>query len=390
MSRGLRIHLLAGFLVMVVVDVSHAATVDVVGESEAVRYVAAPGERNDLNFDHIEDSWPSAFLVSDPGATVTAGSGCISVDVHRAACIARSGSMYHLRAELRDGDDVLRPAGFQIVRANGGAGSDRLLGGTWADYLDGGGGMDELRGGEGDDTLLDGDRDDACPGESPDADILDGGAGRDWVSYKQRAESVTVNLSDSTTDGAAGERDVLLSIEKVHGGRGDDRLTGDDSPNAFDDEGGDNQLFGKAGDDFLRGARSGPVDCGSGADDVRGVTGKSLVARNCETLLRASGDADFRVHAYPRRTAGGMTLAMECASIDGEPIVCSGRVRIRSRSRTLARGAIPPGVGRRTARLALSAAGRRSLARGTVVATVELRGTGVPDMAWRITLAPRA
>jgi hypothetical protein len=389
--RALAVLLFASLIVTgIAPDASQAATVDVVGGSHGVRYVAGPGEHNEVRFAEIEDSWPTAFLVSDPGATVTVGRGCVSVDAHSAACVARSGSMYHLRARLGDGGDVLHPAGFNIVRAEGGPGNDRLLGGTWDDRLDGGGGTDELRGGDGNDVLLDGDRDGGAPGEAPDADILDGGDGGDWVSYQQRTEPVTVDLSDPGPDGAAGESDLLLNVESVRGGRGDDRLTGDDSPNSFADEGGENQLFGKAGGDSFQAARSGPVDCGSGPDTVRGVTRKTLLARNCETVLHAWADSDFLVRAYPRETAGGMTLAMECADdYDGLPNVCSGHVTIRALSRTLARGTIPAGTNRRRARLTLTPAGRRLLARRAVAAIIELRGPGLPDMEWTITLGPR-
>ena len=366
-----------------------AATVEVIDGTEGIRYLAAPGERNDLRFDEIEDSWPTAFLVSDPGATITAGADCVPVDAHRAACISRSGSMYNLSAQLGDGDDVLHPAGFHLVRAGGGAGNDRLMRGTWDDVLDGGGGTDELRGGDGSDVLRDGDRIHATTGETLDADILDGGDGQDWVSYEQRREGVTVDLSDPGPDGA-GERDLLSSIENVHGGRGNDRLTGDDGPNVFDDEGGNyNVFFGRGGDDYFLSAAAGPVDCGSGADAVRGVTRRSRLDPSCETVLRAVEDSDLEVRAYPRRRASGMTLPMQCPSFDGEPITCSGRVTIETLSRTLATGKIPRGTGRRTVRLRLTRAGGRILADRAVAATIQIRGTGLPDMAWGVTLGQR-
>jgi Ca2+-binding RTX toxin-like protein len=386
MYRASTVCLLAALVVSIATSAAAAATVDIVGDTEAVRYVAAPGERNDLTFSEIEDSWPSAFLVTDPGATIEARTGCISVDAHNAACVARSGSMYHLRAELGDGDDMLRPAGFNIVRANGGPGNDVLLGGTWTDRLDGGGGIDELRGGPEDDVLLDGDRDQGMAADAPNADILDGGAGHDFVSYEQRTEPVTLDLSDSRPDGAAGEQDVLLGLEDLHGGRGDDRLVGDDRANVFDDEGGTNTMIGGAGGDFFIAARAGSVDCGTGDDAIRGVTAKATLQRGCETLLRAGSDADFRAKVYPRRTADGFALGMECDTDDGEPIVCSGKAWIRAGSRTLARGVIRPGVHRRTARLALTPAGRRLLSRRTVSATVELRGEGIPHLSWGIVL----
>ena len=359
-----------------------AATVDVVGGSDAVRYVAGAGERNELTFTPIEDSWPSAYLVSDPGATITAGTGCISVDAHSAACIATSGAMYQLRARLGDGDDTLHPAGFDLVRAEGGSGDDRLLGGTWDDRLDGGPGADELRGGEGADVLLEGDLD-----EGPvAADLVDGGSGEDWVSYEQRSGPVTVDLTDPGPDGAPGEGDVLLGIENVHGGRGDDRLVGDDGPNSFDDEGGTNQMTGGAGHDLFRGVRSGRVNCGEGREAIRGVTRRTLLDRSCESVLRSWFDGDFRVRAHPRRTAAGMTLVMWCDTYDGEELPCSGAVTISSRAGTLARGPIPRGPRRRAARLTLTPLGERLLKRRDVTAVVRLEGSGLPDIAWGVRL----
>jgi hypothetical protein len=205
------------------------------------------------------------------------------------------------------------------------------------------------------------------------------------VSYEHRTEPVTIDLSDSAPDGAAGEGDVLLGIEGLHGGRGDDRLVGDDRANRFDDEGGTNTMIGKAGGDYFTAAHAGSVDCGTGDDALRGVTAKATLDRDCETLLRAGYDSDFRARAYPRRTADGFALRMECDTADGEPIVCSGKARIRVGSRTLARGIIRPGAHRRIARLAFTPAGRRLLRR-TVSATVELRGEGIPRLAWGIVL----
>jgi hypothetical protein len=57
--------------------------------------------------------------------------------------------------------------------------------------------------------------------------VLAGGPGTDWVSYEDRTAPLTINLADPGPDAG----DTLLGIENVHGGRGDDRLSGDDGPN---------------------------------------------------------------------------------------------------------------------------------------------------------------
>jgi hypothetical protein len=370
-------------------DASQAATATLGrgAYGEHVRYVAGAGERNDLTFTPIENSWPTAFVIGDPGATITAGRGCVSIDAHAAVCVATSGSMYDLRARLGDGDDVLRPAGFVQMTADGGPGDDQLFGGTWDDRLTGGGGLDELRGGEGDDVLRDGDGD-----NNAHADVLDGGGGFDWAGYELRARPVAVDLADPAPDGAAGEGDTLLGIEAVHGGSGDDRLAGDAGGNAFDDEGGRNELWGRGGDDEFRGAASGPVDCGGGDDSVRGVTRRVRLARDCELVVRAAGDEDFWVTAQPRLTATGMFMRMYCPGLDGEPLPCAGSATVRDgsgRRRVLARGPVPRGAFRRIVHLRLTAAGRALLERSAVEATIQLRGSGLPDIAWGVVLARR-
>jgi Ca2+-binding RTX toxin-like protein len=129
---------------------ARAATVELrdPGYGDLIRFTAAPGERNDVTFTEIEDSW-SAYLVRDAGAPLTVGRGCVLVDAHTAACVATSGAMYEMHVRLGDGDDILHPVGFHQMKAKGGPGDDILLGGIWNDRLNGGGGRDELRGGPG-------------------------------------------------------------------------------------------------------------------------------------------------------------------------------------------------------------------------------------------------
>src|SRR5829696_7582221 len=50
----------------------------------AFEYVAAPGEANELSL--REDSDARAWVISDPGAIITAGRGCRSLWSHRIVC----------------------------------------------------------------------------------------------------------------------------------------------------------------------------------------------------------------------------------------------------------------------------------------------------------------
>ena len=66
-------------------------------------------------------------------------------------------------------------------------------------------------------------------------DVFDGGAGVDTLGYAGRRRGVVVDLASHGRDaGALGEGDSLRRLEKVVGTDGDDRLFGDESPNALD------------------------------------------------------------------------------------------------------------------------------------------------------------
>jgi hypothetical protein len=347
------------------------------------RYVAGAGERNDLSLTSIwANTVLSGFRVNDTGAAIAVGLGCDSRGSDSAECVATSGfGLLFVRVDLGTGDDVLQPTATSALRVDGGPGDDRLLGGTWYDELNGGGGTDELRGNAGDDVLSDGDDD---RGETPDGDLLDGGPGAgDWVSYETRKLPVTVDLEHSAPDGGRGE-DTLIAIENVHGGSGDDRLSGNSGPNWFDDEGGTNVLRGRGGDDLFRAARAGRVDCGRGDDEVRGATERVVLARNCERLVDPG--QFLEVNPYPRLTRTG--LAFDFPPGEDPP---TGSMTVREsmgERRVVARGPIRWTNLGAAARLRLTADGRRILRGGRVRATVRVLA-GERKLAWGIVLGRR-
>jgi hemolysin type calcium-binding protein len=320
-------------------DTSAGAMVEVrfPARGELIRYIAGPGERNDLTFAVVPESSPTAFRVYDPGATVHVGTGCVSEDVHTAVCTATYGALYHLRATLGDGDDVLHPAGFNLMEANGGPGNDVLLGGTWDDRLNGGGGTDELRGGEGADILSDGDQDSAPGALGVGPDVLDGGPGADEVTYRQRTRAVRVDLADGRPDGARNEDDRLLAVESVTGGKGNDRLAGSGDGNYINGGAGSNLLIGRGGDDRLSNASGRRVRCGRGIDDVTRTRKRTRVPPNCERVtLRlprgASVDGPGEMSPIPHRKAGAFGFDLSCPQTDGYPDGCAATVRIMSRT----------------------------------------------------------
>ena len=357
-------------------------------------YTAGPGEQN-RTLIRSPSMTDVVWVVSDPGALITPGAGCESLDPHTVRCATvTSGSSPLIaapsaRVRLADLDDEVRIhseaafAGRHLV-ADGGAGNDLLVGGSGGDRLDGGPGSDVLRGGAGGDQLLD-------PG-APEGDVMDGGAGDDSVSYQGRTAAVTVDLA-AGRGGERGERDSLRSIESVLGGRGDDMLSGNSRDNSLDGRGGRDRLSGLAGNDsFWNG--SGPIECGAGsADTVYDPTGSDFLEPDCEWIqfdegveLPAAGSVRGERFSYRPRCPGGE---------DGVPLeTCSGTLVLREtkgRHRLLARKSFPERRWRDRRIVApLTAAGRRlSSRRGGVRATVTVLGREWRGVRWSLRLVSR-
>jgi hypothetical protein len=263
-----------------------------------------------------------------------------------------------------------------------------------------------VSGGDGDDVLFgrDGDSDGIDDAEVAAGDELDGGAGRDTVSYILRDFAVHVDLADPAPDGAPGEGDVLRGIEDLRGGEGGDRLYGDAGPNRLLGEDGADELRGRGGDDFLalgtrglapfgeradggagdddvragsggrvvggsgddvlRGARDTKAVCGTGRDVLRPRPGQSMgMASDCERWGIRFGDADDIVLATPpRRTGREVGVSVGCPSGP----VCSftltvatpsgrriGRdtLRVRPGGRAVIDVRVPPALARRALRV---------------------------------------
>ena len=319
-----------------------------------VRYVAAPGERNEVAARLLPDN--HTMRIDDPGATITPGNGCRSltrtaVECTNAGAAPVPGMRPYLSAlwiRAGDGDDVIRSTGEfgPALIADAGHGSDVLEGAArMADELDGGGGgRDRLAGRGNADALRDGD----TPG-AVDADVLDGGAGADAdsVGYEGRTAPVRIDLRDDDPDGEAGERDVLRGIEHATGGSGDDDIDGNDRTNFLtggpgddhlDGHGDEDYLYGDAGRDRLHGHRGhdrlhgGPgadslrgdahsdtmvepsradrVSCGTGIDRFSQPADGILVPRACNALLYAFDPATGERVAPETEPPHGVSLAL--------------------------------------------------------------------------------
>ena len=150
----------------------------------------------------------------------------------------------------RDGSDTL-DGGIGNDTLAGGNGDDTLLGGNGDDLLLGDFGADTLAGGDGDDTVIGGqgaDKVDAGCGDdliiSDDGnDDITGGCGDDTLSFEGYTGDLGVNLADGIYTNENGFDSVLVGVEAIVAGAGNDTMRGSSA---------DETLTGGAGnDDFV-------------------------------------------------------------------------------------------------------------------------------------------
>jgi Ca2+-binding RTX toxin-like protein len=263
-----------------------------------LRYTSAAGEVNNVSFARVSGD---TFRVTDLGAVVAAGTGCVQESPNVVRCTTARGRP--IIAGLGDGNDTATSRTSRTVQLvgedgndrlagaggrdtlDGGTGDDNLTGGSSADRLRGGSGNDQLFGNSGNDNLQAGDGNDVLDGGSANdfesgangddvlrqgsspngADSLFGDAGNDTVDYSTRTAPVNVTVDDQPGDGdrRSNERDnVRSSVQRVIGGAGSDVLIGRQSS-------GDT-LIGGAGDDVLDPLRGDDhVNSGPGIDQIR-------------------------------------------------------------------------------------------------------------------------
>jgi hypothetical protein len=299
-------------------------------ESPVLEFTAAPGEINRITLTTAGTPAVPVLVLHDagapvrvgapmqagPGAIAQPGSGCSAIDERTVSCVAHYASV-----RAGDGDDTVSvppPAdpgnlsyGYAYVRGEEGA--DTLSG---PGFLAGGPGNDVLTcpepcafsqqaGGPGDDSLRGGNAADFLSGDGdgpPSLDVinprfydsgavgndrLDGGPGRDEVSFSGQSAGVRVDLAAGTASRGGAERDTLTGLENVAGGDGDDLLLGDAGANRLEGGAGDDRLSGRGGSDSL----FGDVEPDTNDDSVGYTPGTD----GADTLH--GGDGDDRLDA---------------------------------------------------------------------------------------------
>ena len=110
------------------------------------------------------------------------------------------------------------------------------------------------------------------------ADILDGGDGTDTASYTSDSTGIEINLETGTGTGGDAAGDVLINIEHILSGRGNDRLTGNNKDNTLNGLFGNDILNGGAGNDWLFGGLDvDRLDGGDGNDRLEGQNGDDIL-----------------------------------------------------------------------------------------------------------------
>lgn len=240
------------------------------GSESTIRYLAAPGETNDV----VVRRNVSGVTLTDTAGIVVIDEGCDLVSPHEAFC--PNGRRRGLLVRLEDMNDSIHVIGwFGGSGVDAGPGDDAITMSTSGDFLVGGEGKDTLTGGRGTDYLQGG------PGD----DVLDGGLGADTVDYSDRHVGVVVDLDGVADDGEPGEKDDIINVEGIRGGFGKDVLTGDAGPNSIlGGEGGDGDgdlIRGRQGDDLLVGLVGDDIVYGGDGNDILyGVDGSDTLRGN--------------------------------------------------------------------------------------------------------------
>lgn len=255
-------------------------------------FIGGAGESANVEFSASGE----AILVYDAVNTINSGAGCAPVTTNLVSCPAAG--ITSIDADLGDLNDTMNNATMATAVVRGGSGDDVLHGSTVGEAFHGDDGTDTISyagrtsnltvnlnsairsgqsgewdviysdvedavGGAGDDTFNGSTAINTFTGGSGD-DTFNGSAANDVVDYSDHIADVNVSIDGTPNDGASGEQDnVMVDIEGITGGSGNDTLTGHTTKGDILTGGaGDDALFGLGGADTLVG--------GVGDDELHG------------------------------------------------------------------------------------------------------------------------
>ena len=175
---------------------------------------------------------------------------------------------------LEGGDEILGWTGNDVLFGGrggdglyGGDGNDILFGGRVEDFMQGGDGNDILVGGFGKSEQYGGLGDDVMFGADK-ADLYDGDAGFDTVSFELAEDGVTALLwLDGAQDTGQG-MDTFVDVENLIGSDHDDQLSGDSGGNRLEGGAGADRLDGGDGNDYVAGGEGNDVLAGGRGNDI--------------------------------------------------------------------------------------------------------------------------
>ncbi len=349
---------LAAFVVTAIPAHAQAPQGPSVTSGSFLRYTGTAGD------DNVRFTLANGRFIVDDSVSLKIGIGCepVAGDPTKANCTAaKVGKDFReFTVVTSNGNDRVVNATSTVttlgapMRSNGGNGNDRLvgdarvedvllgsggdddlLGGGGQNELDGGSGDDNLPGGSGIDELVGGSGNDDMDGGASD-DTLDGGLGQDFmdggpagisagerrdrVLYSGRSGDVKVDLARTDASqgtqanpslGIPAERDTIVDVEDVVGGRGNDVLIGNVENNALFGGDGDDVLLGEGGLDFLLGGAGADVLFGSPGDGWFGV-----VPDGFADVMDCSGKGDpIDANDIGIREAADDDLVNRCAQV---------------------------------------------------------------------------
>jgi Ca2+-binding RTX toxin-like protein len=308
LAGSLTIAALAGLGLVPAIAMGSTANVQI----KRIYYIAGAGETSDLRISLVG----SNYVLSDPGATISAGAGCTTSG---SSAVCSASGIIGITVNLGDGNDIAHNETLTPSTISGGDGNDRLEGGPGNDTLRGNRGLDAHSGGAGDDFI---------DSRGDKGDVVLCGTGNDLVradepdSIASDCEAIDRGVitnpppppNPTPAPKRPAPKDLLgpgesrklrpgACAKHILGGEGNDRLNGTALGDALFGMQGNDVLSGLRGDDCVFGGTgSDQLSGGGGADRLlgddtkKGAGGNDRVAGNAGNDLLVGGSGNDRLN----------------------------------------------------------------------------------------------